>query len=487
MLAVFGTFLARTLRVPALVLFLGPGMLLGSDGPGGIYFDNAQLAQTIGVVGLVAILFEGGLSADWRDIRPIALSASLLGTVGVLVMAAAVGVAARYLLDLPWIAALLLGAIVGSTDAAAVFSTLRSTSVRRPIASLLEAESGVNDPMAVALTMGLLAWLTDPTYGLENVVLLLVRQLGLGALIGIGFGLAASRILPRLPADLAPFGPVASVAIAGVSYGFADVIGGSGFLAVYVVALMIGNTPMAIRGSLIAFHEGLAFVAQVALFIVLGLLVFPSRLPGVAAAAIGLTLVLILVARPIAVLASLPFQGFDLREKLFVSWAGLRGAVPIVLATFALSRGIPESGTIFNAVFFVVMLSALAQGLPLSAVAERLGLSDDPPPPLVPPEIAAIPGRGADVLEYRIHADDVLAGGRVRDSGLPLGSVMFLVVREGAQLAPRGSTRLKAGDVIYVMAEDAAHRDVEAAMASWSRGARTPRLPPPSPSNGHDP
>jgi cell volume regulation protein A len=377
LLSVLGAVAARRVRVPVLVLFLVLGMLLGSDGPGGIYFDDADLTRTIGVLGLIAILFEGGLTSDWREVRRVLAPAVLLSTIGVLVTAAIVGVAARLLFDLSWPASFLLGAIVGSTDAAAVFATLRFTNLRRRTGSLLGVESGLNDPMAVALTLGLIGWLTRPAYGTGDVALLLVRQLGLGAVIGIVLGALAARLLPRLPSELAPFAPVASVGAAALAFGVAGAAGGSGFLSVYLVALFIGNTPMPLRRTIVSFHEGLAFLAQVALFIALGLLVFPSRLGGVALSALALTVVLTVVARPAAVLLSTVAQGFGRRERIFLSWAGLRGAVPIVLATFALSENVAESQTIFNAVFFVVLVSALLQGLTLEPLARRLRLTRD--------------------------------------------------------------------------------------------------------------
>jgi cell volume regulation protein A len=377
LLSVLGAVAARRVRVPVLVLFLVLGMLLGSDGPGGIYFDDADLTRTIGVLGLIAILFEGGLTSDWREVRRVLAPAVLLSTIGVVVTAAIVGVAARLLFDLSWPASFLLGAIVGSTDAAAVFATLRFTNLRRRTGSLLGVESGLNDPMAVALTLGLIGWLTRPAYGAGDVALLLLRQLGLGAVIGIVLGVLAARLLPRLPSELAPFAPVASVGAAALAFGVAAAAGGSGFLSVYLVALFIGNTPMPLRRTIVSFHEGLAFLAQVALFIALGLLVFPSRLGGVALSALALTVVLTVVARPAAVLLSTVAQGFGRRERIFLSWAGLRGAVPIVLATFALSENVGESQTIFNAVFFVVLVSALLQGLTLEPLARRLRLTGD--------------------------------------------------------------------------------------------------------------
>ena len=372
--------MTRRSRFPLLVTFLGIGMLLGSDGVGGIYFDDAQLARSIGIVGLIAILFEGGLTTSWSDLRPVIAPAAMLSTVGVAISAVVTAAAAHELFSFSWSKSLLLGAVVGSTDAAAVFATLRFTRLRRRLATLLAVESGANDPMAVALTLGLIAWVEHSDYGVDDFALLLVRQFALGLVVGIALGVIASRLLRRLPTDLAPFASVASIGTAALAYGVAASLDGSGFLAVYLVALWVGNTPMPLRRTIVIFHEGLAFLAQVVLFIVLGLLVFPSQLADVALSGLALTAVLLFAGRPLAVVAALTPFGYRLREQLFLSWAGLRGAVPIVLATFALSAEVSGSATIFNAVFFVVLVSTLAQGMTLEPFARRLGLATEGQP-----------------------------------------------------------------------------------------------------------
>ncbi len=467
--------LARRLRLPVLVLFLGLGMFLGSDGPGGIYFDDAQLARSIGIIGLVAILFEGGLTSEWRAVRRVLAPAFLLSTVGVFVTAVVVGVAAYALFDLTWSSALLLGAVVGSTDAAAVFAALRFTALRRRTANVLAVESGLNDPMAVALTLGLISWVTEPSYGAEDIVVLLVRQLGLGLLIGIGIGIVASRALTRIPIELAGFAPVASTATAALSYGAADAAGGSGFLCVYIVALFIGNSPMPYRRAVLGFHEGLAFAAQVSLFVVLGLLVFPGQLVAVAAASIGLTAVLILAARPLAVLVSTPFQAFAWRERTFISWAGLRGAVPIVLATFALSAGVRESDTIFNAVFFVVLLSALVQGLTLEPAARRLGLVTERRPVYQAPiEVGSVGELGAEIIEHEVDAGDAIVGRHVRETSLPRDAIVMLIVRDGVGIPPRGSTLIEADDRLYIMVSADSRTEIEDLLDRWQEGPLGP-------------
>jgi potassium/hydrogen antiporter len=257
-------FGATRAGVPSLVAFLALGMLLGSDGLGGIEFDDAELARKVGVVALAAILFEGGLATSWRRLREVVVPATMLATVGVLVTTLLTGLAAYALFDLSWLQSLLLGAVVSSTDAAAVFATLRFTHIRRRLARTLEAETGGNDPMAIALTIGLINWIEKPDYGIGDLALLLVRQLGLGLLIGLALGAAATWAFARLPHSIGAFAPVASVAAGALSFGIADVSGGSGFLAVYLVGLAVGSTPSRFRRQLVAFHEGLAFIAQVA-------------------------------------------------------------------------------------------------------------------------------------------------------------------------------------------------------------------------------
>ena len=470
LVAVASAVATRRARFPLLITFLGLGMLLGSEGVGGIYFDDAQLARSIGIVGLIAILFEGGLTTEWRDVRPVIGPAFLLSTVGVVVTMGVTGLAAHVLFDLSWTESFLLGAVVGSTDAAAVFATLRFTRLRRRLASLLAAESGLNDPTAVALTLGFISWVEHRSYGAGDMALLLVRQLGLGLVIGMALGFVASRALPRMPNDLAPFAPVASVAVAALAYGVAASAHGSGFLSVYVVALWLGNTPMPLRRTIVGFHEGLAFLAQVVLFIVLGLLVFPSRLEPVAWSALALTAVLVLVARPLAVVVSVaPFR-YRPREQLFLAWAGLRGAVPIVLATFALSAHVSGSATIFNAVFFVTLVSTLAQGITLEPFARRLGLTTEARPFYSPPvEIEAIRALGGDMLEYEVGAADAIVGSFIRDLDIPREAIVMLIVRDESGIPPRGSTSIEAGDRLYVLVRSEARPAVEAAVRGWAQ------------------
>ena len=459
---------ART-GVPVLVAFLALGMLLGSDGPGGVEFDDAELAREVGIVGLVLILFEGGLQTSWRRLRGVVVPAALLSTVGVVVTTLLTGVAAHLLFDLTWLEAFLLGAVVASTDAAAVFATLRFTQIRRRLARTLEAESGGNDPMAIALTLGLIAWIESPdTEGFDDLVLLVVRQLGLGLVIGVVLALAATWVFARLPRSVGPFAPVASLAAAGIAFGAADVIGGSGFLSVYLVGLAIGSTPSRYRKQLVGFHEGLAFLAQVAMFIVLGLLVFPGELPDVAASGLALALLLVLLIRPVAVVLSTAFSEFNAREQLLLGWAGLRGAVPIVLATFVLSSEVDTANTIFNAVFFVVVVSAILQGTTLERVAARLGLlSAAPPAHDAPIEVGE--SSPLDLLDFVVAPDHAIAGAAVREVGLPRAAIIAVVVRDDDSIPPRGSTIIEPGDRLFVLVPHSTRPAVEDVFSRWRR------------------
>jgi cell volume regulation protein A len=395
--------------------------------------------------------------------------AALLSTVGVVVSALVTGLAARALFDLSWLEAVLLGAVVASTDAAAVFATLRFTHIRRRLARTLEAESGGNDPMAIALTLGLIAWIERPhSYGFGDLALLVVRQIGLGLLVGVVMGVVASWVFARIPTSIGAFAPVASVAAAALSFGAADVIDGSGFLAVYLVGLAVGSTPSRYRRQLVSFHEGLAFVAQVTLFVVLGLLVFPRDLPSVALPGLALAFLLVFVARPAAVWISTAALSYTQRERLLLGWAGLRGAVPIVLATFVLSSKVPHKETIFNAVFFVVVVSTIVQGTTLEWVAARLGLTA-PAPPVHEPPLEVGPLSKLDLVDFAVAGDHAVNGSAVRELGLPRDSLIAVINRDGDAIPPRGGTVIQPGDRLYVLVPRKQRADLEDVFTRWRR------------------
>ena len=459
---------ART-GLPVLVAFLGLGMLLGSDGPGGIEFDNAHLTREAGTVGLGLILYEGGLQTSWRRLRSVAFPAALLSTVGVVVSACVTGVVAYGLFDLTWLEAFLLGAVVASTDAAAVFSTLRFTHISRRLARTLEAESGGNDPMAIALTLGLIAWIEHPqSHGFGDLAVLVARQISIGLVAGVTLGAVAAWVFARIPEMIGAFAPVVSIGAAALSFGVADTLGGSGFLAVYLVGLAVGSTPSRYRQQLAAFHEGLAFVAQVGLFVLLGLLVFPHELPHVALPGVALAVALMLLARPAAVWVSTALSDYSSRDRVLLGWAGLRGAAPIVVATFVLESHVRHRESIFNIVFFVVVVSALVQGTTLERVARRLGLTSPAPPPL---ERAAEAGplSQLDLVEFSVASNHAINGSAVRELGLPRDTLVAVIQRDGHAIPPRGSTSVQANDRLFVLAPRDRRPDLEDVFARWRR------------------
>lgn len=412
LLAVLAEGVAKRAGMPPLLLFLALGMLAGSDGPGGIYFDNAWLAQLVGTLALSAILFAAGLETDWRQVRAVLWPALSLSTAGVLLTTALVGIFASLTLGFSWTDGLLLGAIVSPTDAAAVFSVIAASRVRLGgrVQSLLELESGTNDPMAVFLTIGLTELVIAPQTSPWSLALLFIQQMGLGAVIGAGLGLGMAWVIKWLRQRGADEpSPVLTIALALLTYALAASLGGSGFLAVYLAGIILGHRSLGQRAAsappaaqqptghtpslsataptattvseqarLVGFHAGLAALMEIGMFLTLGLLVFPSRLLPVSGQGLLVTLFLVVVARPVSVFVSLAGSRFRVREQIFVAWVGLRGAVPIVLATFPLLAGAPRAGLLFDLVFFLVLVSVLAQGTTIALAARWLKVAASP-------------------------------------------------------------------------------------------------------------
>ena len=381
LLSILAWKVSSRLGIPALLLFLGIGMLAGSDGPGGIYFDDALVAQSVGVVALAFILFAGGLETDWKVVRPVLGGALSLSTIGVLLTAVIVAIFALIVLHFSFAEGLLLGAIISATDAAAVFSVLgaRNLHLKGKLLPLLELESGTNDPMAVFLTIGLTRLLTNPHESVLGLLLLFVQQMGVGAVLGLLIGWAAIWLISHLNLDVEGLYRVFTIALVLFTYGLTAWLGGSGFLAVYLVGLLLGNSSVQQVDRLSRFHDSLAWLMQIAMFLILGLLVFPSRLPAVAASGLLITGVAVFLARPVSVLIALLPVKMSLQEKLFAGWVGLRGAVPIVLATFPLLAGLSKASFLFDLVFFVVLASVLLQGMSVPFVAQWLGVIDPAP------------------------------------------------------------------------------------------------------------
>jgi cell volume regulation protein A len=477
LLSVFGSKAAGRIGVPALLLFLILGMLAGSDGPGGIEFDDAWMAQSLGVVALTFILFAGGLDTHWLSARPVLWPALALSTLGVVLTAALVGWFATAVLGFSWLEGLLLGAIISSTDAAAVFGVLssRSMALKGRLRPLLELESGSNDPMAIFLTMGLTRLLVDPSASLVDLVPMFFLQMALGATLGYGMGRGMVALVNVVRLEYEGLYSVLTVALVLLTYGVAAVLGGNGFLAVYMAGLVMGNRIFIHKKSLRHFHNGLAWLMQITMFFTLGLLVFPSRLVPVAAVSLVVAAFLMFVARPIGVFVCLLPSAFHFREQLMVAWVGLRGAVPIILATFPLLAGVPQAETMFNVVFFTVLTSVLLQGTSLPLVARWLRVDA----PLTaaeryPLDFEPVVGMDGDLVEIALPPNAAAVGKRILEVGLPQGALIVLLNRHGEFLIPSGGTLLEADDKLLIFMDKAETAAVRALLE-----AEEPSPPPP--------
>jgi cell volume regulation protein A len=459
--AVFGVLLVTSVAlsrgleragVPVALLFLLLGMLGGSEGIGGIWFDDHQLAFRVGTLALVLILFDGGLNTKVAAIRRSIRPAIVLATVGVLLTAGLVALAGR-LVGLTWPESMLLGAIVSSTDAATVFAVLRGSrlALQKRVGTTLELESGLNDPMAVLLTIGVTSALAGGD-GLGIELLWQVPlQLVVGAAVGGVMGFVGQGLLTRLKVTAGGLFPVATLGLAMLAFGAATAAQGSGFLAVYVAAVVIGNSEIPYRASLARIHDAIAWLSQVAMFVMLGLLVFPSRLVPVAGAGLAVALLLAFVARPLAVfLCLLPFR-YPWRETTYIGWVGLRGAVPIVLATYPVLAGVEGATKVFDVVFFVVVVNALVPGATVRHATRLLKLEDpSKPPPAAVLEVASTTMLRGELMSFRIGDDLVVCDAAISDVPFPDGASIALVVRGDELLAARGSTVLREGDHVYV-------------------------------------
>jgi potassium/hydrogen antiporter len=454
-------------RVPGALLFLGIGMLVGDDGLGLLEVSDAAFVRDIGVVALLVILFEGGLTTKPTDLRLAAVPGLLLSTVGVAVTAAITGTAIWLLFDLDPITAGLIGAVVSSTDAAAVFSMMRSTRLPRRVSAIVRIESGANDPIAVMLTVGLLATY-DQGATIGAWIWFASTQLVGGGVVGAAVGLSGVLLMRRLDLGIEGLYPITVGAIGALAYGAAAAVGASGFVAVYATGLFIGALVPRHRRSILGFHEAIANAAEIGLFLLLGLLVFPSQLPAVAVPALMVALVLTLVARPVTVWLCTLGQGYRWRERTVLSVAGLKGAVPIVLATFPLTAGVDQANLVFDIVFFVVLVSLLMQGIALLPVINVLGMADQQPGWAPVAEALPLEGIEVDLIEVHITDGLFITGRRLVDADVPPGVLITAVVRDHQVIVPRGDTELRVGDVLLISAE----RDPGAVgrLTAWARG-----------------
>ncbi len=449
--------------VPTLILFLSVGMLAGSEGLGGIHFDDPQLAQFIGIVSLNFILFSGGLDTSWKSIKPVLWQGISLSTLGVLFTALSVGTFVWAITDFTIYEGLLLGAIVSSTDAAAVFSILRSKNLalKRNLRPVLELESGSNDPMAYFLTIAFLGLVVHQDQSLLSIVPLFLKQILIGLALGFLFGKLSKMIINRISLDFEGLYPVLAIALMFIVFSATDTLGGNGFLAVYLSGVYLGNQDLIHKKTIMRFFDGVAWLMQIVIFLTLGLLVYPSHVIEVLGIGMLISGFLILVARPLGVLLSLSFFRMKMRRRWYISWVGLRGAVPIVFATYPLLAGVDKAEMIFNVVFFVSLSSVLIQGTTLTRAAKWLHVAlPGKVKPKSPVDTFLSDGAKSLIREITIPADNFSVGKRIVDLHFPRKAIIAMISRNGKFLTPNGATRIEEEDTLIVLMED--NQSVEA-------------------------
>lgn len=456
--------------LPSLLLYLALGLVIGEAGLG-LRFDDAALAQVLGTVALAVILAEGGLTTSLPVIRPVIGLAGVLATVGVAISVTVTSLLAYVLLDVDARTAVLLGAVVSSTDAAAVFAVMRTLRLRSRTRATLEAESGFNDPPVIILVTLVVSDLWDDL-DLVTAFLGFLQQMGVGLVVGVAVAYAGRWMLGRVALPAAGLYPLATLAFALLAFGAAGTVGGSPFVAVYVAGLLLGNADLPHRNATLGFAEGLAWLAQIGLFVLLGLLASPARLVDAVVPALVVGVALTLVARPLSVwLCATPF-GVPAREQLFVSWAGLRGAVPIVLATFPITAGLPGAERIFDVTFLLVVVFTILQGPSLPWLSRRLGVVEPAQTRNLSFEHAPLEELGATMVSFDVPDGSCLNGVEVGELRLPEAAVLALVLREGQLFAPDAATTLRGRDHLLLAVPSGQREAVERRLRAISRAGR---------------
>lgn len=442
--------------VPTLILFLVVGVLAGSEGIGGIYFDHPDIAQFIGVTALNFILFSGGLDTNWQTIKPVIWRGISLSTIGVFITALTVGLFVHFILDFSLLEGLLLGAIVSATDAAAVFSILRNRGVKLKgkIGSVLEFESGSNDPMAYFLTITLTGIIASGHFDGWQFFLLFFKGFAIGGAMGYGMGRFSHWLINNIKLDSDGLYPVLVLGLAMFTYSATHVMGGNGFLAIYLSALVLGNRDFIHKRSLVKFYDGQAWLMQIILFLTLGLLVFPSRVIPIMGTGLLIAAFLIFIARPAGVFAGLAFSKASIRSKLFISWVGLRGGVPIVFATYPMIAGLDKAGMIFNLVFFISITSVLLQGTTLPLVARWLRVTE--PPVENNMEVAKASKVRDEMKEVILREGSKAIGKKIVDLHFPTSIYIISIKRKDQYIQPTGADRLQAGDQLLILSSNEA-------------------------------
>lgn len=495
--AIISTKFSTRFGLPALVLFVGIGMFAGSGGPIGIQFDDYMLAYDIGIVALATILFSGGLETKMRLFRTALVPASMLATIGTAITMVVIGLFAWWVTPLDLVTSMLLGAVVSSTDAAAVFTSLKGRGLPAKLRGVVETESGTNDPVAILLTLAFATAVTSGSFDLGGIVIGIIVQLAVGALCGVLLGRAFVWLINVVKLESFGLYPILGLAAGLLTFALTNIIGGNGFLAAYFAGLVMGNARLAHRYNVTSFVEAAAWASQILMFLVLGLLVDPTELLVTVPVALLITAVVMLLARPVAVLGTLGllrfvslnrFQ-FTPAEQVLLAWAGLKGAVPIILAIVPLSLGVPGATYIFNVVFVVVIVGTIFQGFTIGPLAHRLGLAvAEPPKSPLRLELGGDAPIGSSVLDVYLGPDSRAVGVSIVRLGLPDDIVIAAVLREGELVTPRGSTVFEPGDHVYLISPHGAsmgtptvflprRREVEEEPARPSEGAPSEGAP----------
>ncbi|MDX1364850.1 potassium/proton antiporter [Arenibacter latericius] len=442
--------------VPTLLLFLAIGMLAGSDGILGIRFDDPKMAQFIGIVSLNFILFSGGLDTNFGEIKPILREGVVLSTVGVLLTACCIGGFVYYITDFTIYESMLLGSIVSSTDAAAVFSILRSKNLalKKNLRPTLELESGSNDPMAYVLTIAFLTLVVHQDQNIWSVIPKFLQQMTVGAIAGFAFGRISKYVINKIKLSFEGLYPVLVIALMFITFSATDFLGGNGFLSIYICAVYLGNQDLIHKRSILKMFDGLAWLMQIVLFLTLGLLVFPSEIVPVMGIGLLISLFLIIVARPVSVLLSLMFFKMKFRRRVYISWVGLRGAVPIVFATYPLLAGIDKADMIFNIVFFISVTSVLIQGTTLSIVAKWLNVAlPAQEKRMTATDLLLMENPKTLLKEIPVGADCYAVNKQIVELGFPKHAIIAMIKRDGEFITPNGSTRIEDKDTLFVLAD----------------------------------
>lgn len=457
LISIFAGKTSYKFGVPTLILFLVIGMLSGSEGLVGIHFDNPEYSQFIGIVSLNFILFSGGLDTNWRAVKPILKEGLVLSTLGVLLTAATLGVFVYMVTDFTIFESLLLGSIVSSTDAAAVFSILRSKglALKYNLRPTLELESGSNDPMAYVLTIAFLSLVVNQDKEIFDLIPLFIKQMSIGAVAGLLFGKLNKKIINKISLDFEGLYPILVIALMFLTFSATDYLGGNGFLAIYFCAVYLGNQDLIHKKAILKMFDGLAWLMQIVLFLTLGLLVYPSHVYDVFGIGLLISVFLILVARPLSVfICTIPFK-MKLNQKLYLSWVGLRGAVPIVFATYPLIAGIDKADMIFNIVFFISLSSILLQGTTLSVMAKWLKVAiPENLKPLRPNEALILDNPKNNFKQIEISSKSLIIGEKIVDLEFPETSVITLIKRGDKYLIPNGATVIQPNDLLSIISSN---------------------------------